>query len=353
MGQHQSRRKHLSIAQPSQRMPSVVVIGGAKGACSIIEGLNRLLVIIKSVVSMSDNGGHTGLCRREHDVHPGGDVRRLLAAHAARNLKRNSGSTLVSQLLEFRFSQPGSHVDNCSLGNFLMLAVESLAGDFQRGINLLEELLCIPIGSVIPVTLTQNNLVGQLADGTVIFGETNLDVPKHDASIAIAKTWLEPAAAANPKAVEAIMGADVVLLGPGDLYTSIVPNGLVAGIPEAIAATSAKVVYISNIMTKHGETNGYKLSDFMRVIGQLFGGLDAIDMVFANDGTPPADQLLRYRDEGQELVEIDPKAYHLGPEIITGNFLCNDDNKLARHDSLSVVELIKEILFPELELMYA
>ena len=226
---------------------TITVIGGGTGSFSILSGLKHHdELAIHSIVTMMDSGGDSGRLRDEFGVLPPGDARRCLIA-------LSEESQLLRDLLDFRFND--APLEDRNLGNLILLALTKRLGSERQAIDAFGRLLKIR-GQVIGVTWKRTHLFAELADGTVIKGEANIDVPKHDASIPITRVFLKPKATANPAAVAAIERSDFIVLAPGDLYTSTVPNLLVGGIPQAIQQSRGRLVYVLNLMTKHGETDG-------------------------------------------------------------------------------------------------
>ncbi len=212
---------------------------------------------LAAVVSVADSGGSTGELRDEFGILPPGDIRRAVLA-------LSEDAETVRKLFEYRF-KGGNRMSGHTIGNLLLTALADITGDFEAGIEELCEMFHVR-GKVIPVTLDDVHLGVTLENGEKIIGETNIDVPKHDANLAISDAFLIGESKINPRAREAIINSDYVIIGPGDLYTSVVPNLLCPGMREALEQTSAKIVYVCNVMTKHGETDGYSVEDFVAVI---------------------------------------------------------------------------------------
>lgn len=241
-----------------QSKTNVTTIGGGTGTFNVLSGLKKHKNLnLAAIVSVADSGGSTGELRDEFGILPPGDIRRAIAA-------LSDDTDVVRKLFEYRFKN-GNRVSGHTVGNLLLTALTDIAGGFEAGIAELCEMFDVR-GKVIPVTLDDVHLGVTLENGEKIVGETNIDVPKHDPNLAIADAFLIGGGKLNPRAREAILYTDYLVIGPGDLYTSIVPNLLCEGMKEAIADSDAKVVYVCNIMTKHGETDGYGVEDFVDVI---------------------------------------------------------------------------------------
>lgn len=308
----------------------VVFIGGGTGGFTVLTGLRKYDYSLSAIVSMADDGGSTGVLREEFGTLPAGDIRRALIALSDSNKK------VLSELFNFRFDEESS-LHGHSMGNLLLTALEKITGDFASAVKEAGEVLNIK-GEVIPVTLQNTRLHAKLLDGEVIKGETNIDIPKHDGTIKIAGIYLEPEVDANPQAIETIQNADFIILGPGDVYTSILPNLAVKGISEAIKSSTATVIYNTNIMTKFGETNGFKASDFVAKMEEYLGP-DVIDIVTVNTERPTGDIVKRYEDEHVEFVEND-MGYD--SRLIAADFL--REGMFLRHDGKKLAATLSDIM---------
>lgn len=272
----------------------VTVLGGGTGSFNVLKGLRAYPQLdLCSIVTMMDSGGDSGRLRDEHGVLPPGDLRRCLVA-------LSEESDLLRELFSFRFNEPP--LDGRSFGNLLFLALARILGSEEESLKATSKMLKIR-GRVLPVTWTHSHLFAELADGTTVEGEANIDVPKHDASVPIERVYLEPPAVANEEAVAAIVGADLIVLAPGDLYTSTIANLLVDGIPQALQACKAQLVYIVNLMTKYGETHRYAASHHVERIGHYGGRIP--DAVLVHSGSVPAELVRRYGAEKAHQVRID------------------------------------------------
>lgn len=287
--------------------PSIVVLGGGTGAYAALTGLKRHTSRLSAIISMADSGGSTGRLRDEFGHLPPGDLRKALVALAP----DDDTTLMLRRLFEYRFNK-GDGLSGHTFGNLLITALTELTGSTDRAIAEASRILNVR-GRVIPVTLDDTHLMAETERGHVIRGETNIDIRADDPDVPIAKVYLEPQAEANPEAVRTIEEADVVVLGPGDLYSSIVPNLLVRGIPEAIRRSGALTVYACNIMTKRGETDGFRASDFIRQILRYLGAPGALDYVILNYHERLDSEVLeRYARDGSVPVSIDlPECYGL------------------------------------------
>lgn len=315
-------------------MKNVVVIGGGTGIFAVLTGLKKYPYNLSAVVSMADDGGSTGVLREEFGTLPPGDIRRALVALSA------SDNKIVSELFNYRFKEKSS-LRGHSLGNLLLTALEKITGSFDQAVEEAVKILNVK-GNVIPVTLESTHLFATLKDGKTIEGETNIDIPKHDGKIPINRVFLKPVVKANPGAVQAIRDADVIIIGPGDLYTSLLPNLIVEGVSAAISASNAKVVYIVNIMTKFGETYQFKASDFFRVIEQTLDH-GVIDYCVINTQKPTGELLERYEKDREEPTIFDKKSFAgKNVKLLSGKFLRR--GKFLRHDPRKLAKALSKII---------
>ena len=289
----------------------------------MLSGLRKYPVELTAVVSMADDGGSTGVLREEFGILPPGDVRRVLVA-------MSHSERLLSDLFNYRFEEGG--LKGHTFGNIMLTALERVTGSFEDAVDEAGRILRVK-GKVFPVTLDNVRLLAELEDGTVVRGETNIDIPRHDGRLRISKIWLEPQAQLNPKVVEAVEGADLVIIGPGDLYTSIVPNLLVSGMKEALKKSRAKKVYVTNLMTKWGETTGFTAADFLVVLEKHLGKR-MLDYVVVNTKRPQSERAQHYEKENAEFVEPGNLPSH--PIPVFGDYLRNrgfvrqDPERLAK-----------------------
>lgn len=308
----------------------VVFIGGGTGGFTVLSGLRDYPYHLSAIVSMADDGGSTGLLREEFGTLPAGDIRRALIALSDSNKK------VLSELFNFRFDEESS-LHGHSMGNLLLTALEKITGDFASAVKEAGEVLNIK-GEVIPVTLTRTRLNATLTDGTTVVGETNIDIPKHDGNKKIKGIFLDPQVDANLEAIEAIGNADAIIIGPGDVYTSVLPNLAVTGIVDALKNSKGKVIYNVNIMTKFGETNGFKALDFVEKMEEYLGK-DVIDFVSVNIERPTGEVIERYEKEQVEFVENNLEG---DKRLVTGDFL--REGMFLRHDPEKLAKKLSEII---------
>ena len=315
---------------PSDLAKRIVVIGGGTGNFTVLTGLKKYPFHISAIVSMSDSGGHSGRLRDELGMLPPGDVRACLVA-----LADDEKAPIVRDLFNYRFisgSQSGA-----SVGNLLLTALTDILGDFNKAVKAAHQLLDIK-GEVLPVTLDPADLLAELEDGTILFGETRIDVAGDAPRSPIKRVWLQPKPKANPEALAVIKKADLVVLGPGDLYTSIMPNLCIPEIVEALEHTSARLVGNVNIMTKHGETDGFFVDDFVRTVESSIGR--PLDFVLYNDKKIPAALAAKYRKEKAIPVRVYKRRSNW-----RGLDLLSVAGGLARHDSEKLAEAIAQIAY--------
>src|SRR3990167_1058978 len=213
-------------------MKKVVVIGGGTGVFTVLSGLKEYEYELSAIVTMADDGGSTGILREEFGILPPGDIRRALVALST------SDNKILSDLFNYRFKE-GAGLRGHNFGNLLLTALERITGSFSSAIAEAGKILSVE-GTVIPVTLEKSRLMAELENGKIIKGEMNIDIPSHDGHLKIKRVWLEPNANLNAEAKRALLEADAIVLGPGDLYTSLMPNLLIKGFREALRASKAK-----------------------------------------------------------------------------------------------------------------
>lgn len=308
----------------TEKKPMVVVIGGGTGAFTALSGLRKYSLELSAVVSMADDGGSTGVLREEFGILPPGDVRRVLVAMA------HSDNRMLSELFNYRFAEGG--LRGHTFGNIMLAALSRVTGSFEDAVYEASRILRVR-GTVIPVTLDNVRLCAKLENGVVIRGETNIDIPKHNGKLRIKKLWLDPEARLNKKARDAILAADMIVIGPGDLYTSIMPNLVVRGMRDAIRKSRAKKVYVVNLMTKWGETNGFSAADFVHSVEDCLG-YGALQYALINSKRPTPERLRHYEKESAEFVvsgNISKKPVAVfGDFLRKRGFVRHDPDKLAK-----------------------
>lgn len=311
----------------------IVVIGGGTGSYTVLSGLKKYPVELSAVISMTDDGGSTGVLREEFGVLPAGDIRRALVALS----QYPNADAFLAKLFTYRFEEGG--IRGHSFGNLMLLALERVTGSFEKAVRMAERLLAVPEGCVIPVTLTNARLCALLENGTMVRGESNIDIPKHNGALRISRAWLAPRARANPRAVRAVLQADLIVIGPGDLYTSIVPNLLVKGVREAIMNSRARKVYVMNLMTKFGETYKFTPQDFLHVLEQYLAP-GVFDTVLVNTKRPSEQLLRRYRKE--KAFYVNAAHAFTNTNVVKAALLRRGD--FIRHDSDKLAHVIMKLI---------
>ncbi|MBD2777441.1 gluconeogenesis factor YvcK family protein [Iningainema tapete] len=310
------------------RGPKIVVIGGGTGLSTLLRGLKTYSANITAIVTVADDGGSSGRLRREFGVLPPGDIRNCLAALA-------DEEKLLTELFQYRF-RVGDGLTGHSFGNLFLTALSEITGDLERAVAASSKVLAIR-GQVLPATLSDVRLWAELADGSHIEGESNITA----AGGTIVKIGCTPAhPSALPAAIKAIKEADYIIMGPGSLYTSVIPNLLVPEIAEAIAATSAPKIYVCNIMTQPGETQGYTVADHIRAIDAACGK-PLFNAVLVHKKSPSAHALIRYAQQKSHPVFIDREAItQLGRRIVVANVMHEDETGYVRHNPQQLARVL-------------
>lgn len=311
----------------------IVVVGGGTGIFAVLSSLKNYFDDVSAIVTMADDGGSTGILREEFGILPPGDVRRVIVALS------HSDNKILSELFNYRFEE-GRGLSGHSFGNLMIAALERITGSFNKAVKEACKIFALK-GRVIPVTLENTRLYAELENGHLIKGESNIDIPKHNGHLKIRRVWSEPAVKINPEAKKEIISADLIIIGPGDLYTSLIPNLLVGGLKETLKQAKAKVLYFINLMTKYGETDGFRASDFLRVL-ESYLGEGVLDYIVVNNKKPAPARLRPYASERARLVENDLKNLGKKPILIAANLL--RPRGLIRHDPEKTASIVKKLL---------
>ena len=311
------------------REKHLVFLGGGTGLSVLLKGVKCYTDQITAIVTVSDDGGSSGILRQELGIVAPGDVRNCLVALA-------ETETLMEQLFQHRFNY-GDTLQGHSLGNLLLAGMTEITGDFASAIKKISQVLAVR-GKVLPSTLNNVHLGAIMTDKSVIYGETAI----RECEQKIEKLFLVPEKCSAVKdAIDSIYEADVVVLGPGSLYSSLIPNLLVEDIREAVTQTAGKRVYVSNIMTEKGETDQYTAADHVRTLNSYLQ-TNCIDYVIVNQAPIDPTRLSRYEMESAQPV--DPCIEELkgmGIEVLAGDLLSH--SPLAWHDSQRLAHLIMSI----------
>jgi uncharacterized cofD-like protein len=349
-----------SSTESKEKELRVVAIGGGTGLSTLLRGLKHYVAtpdrrrgirigrppeadaapslpcpspkcIVKelsAVVTVTDDGGSSGRLREDMQMLPPGDIRNCMVA-------LSEDEHLLSKLFQFRFEH--GDLEGHSFGNLFVAALSHITGDFAQAVQMSSQILATR-GKIFPATNTNVNLAAEMDDGSIVRGETNITASKRS----IVELRLEPSTADPlPETLEAIANADLITLGPGSLYTSLITNLLVRGIPEALAASRAMKVYVCNLMTQANESLGLTASQHIEKIMQHAAGAESpiFDYALINTGVISAERLAQYAREGQRPIEADlERVRALGVEPVTGNFVHEGD--VLRHDYDRVAERV-------------
>jgi uncharacterized cofD-like protein len=315
----------------------VTTIGGGSGQFALLSGLRDLEgIAITAIVSMVDSGGSTGRLRDELGILPPGDVLKCILALSPH------GETSRS-LLQKRF-QKDRRLRGHNAGNMLLTMLSRYTGSFPTGVAALAEILDVK-GSILPVTTDRATLVAELTDGTRIYGERAIDMPRGNQREKIQDVFLVPhhneAIRVYPPVIKAIQSADYIILGPGDLFTSIIPNLIVPDVADALSHTQAKLIYILNIMTKFGETHNFAASDFIYHLESFLGR--TVDGVIYNETRPDAKLRELYARQKSDFVDLDSNDPMWDQRKLFRADLLDSSNDVMRHSSGKLARLLRSI----------
>lgn len=310
------------------RGPKVVAIGGGTGLSMLLKGIKHITNNITAVVTVGDDGGSSGRLREEMGVLPPGDIRNCIAALA-------DDEDLVTKLFQYRFKS-GEGLEGHSFGNLFLTALCAITGDMVRAVKESSNVLSIR-GRVLPSTLDDMKLVAEMQDGRIIHGESNIP----EANGKIKRLFTDPKKCkALDEVLIAIKNADLIILGPGSLYTSVIPNLLIDEISQAVVEASAKKIYVCNIMTQPGETDGYSASDHVKALMQHANSRKVIDAVVVNDFLP-ANLADKYRMAHSYPVKVDYENIRkLGVNVFSKKLIEDSKEGLVRHSSHRVARAI-------------
>lgn len=324
-------------------MKKVTVLGGGTGTFVVLTGLREKLLDLGVIVTMMDSGGSTGRLRDQLGVLPPGDLRQCLVA-------LSDAPELWRKLFLYRFEQ--GDLKGHNFGNLFLSALEKVAGDYSQVLETAEYVLKTK-GKVIPVTMEKTHLCAEYENGKLLKGEGQID-ENHTETSRIKRAFLEPSVAVNKAALDRILESDLVVIGPGDLYTSIIPILLFPEMRKALMNTKARIVFVMNLMTKAGQTANYTAEDHVTDLEKYLGRKP--DHIIINNGAIPADILQWYIDHHEK-----PVANDLRPPQFNGSVIAEDvvDNvsimknradvltrSILRHDSHKLAALIETLLKP-------
>lgn len=320
----------------------IVVIGGGTGTFSALRGLKKYPVDLTAIVTMMDSGGSSGRLRDDLGVLPPGDIRQCLVA-------LSSSSTIMRNLFNYRFGR--GDLAGHTFGNIFLSTLEKTTGDFKKALSEAGKILRIN-GKVVPVTFKKCNLCVKLADGKTIIGEKHIDITEGQKKRAkISKAFLRPKTIANEDAIREIKQASYILIGPGDLYTSIIPNLLVDGVTEAIKQSKAKKIFVMNLMTKCGQTTKYKASDHVYDLKQYLGK-GVLDLVLINKKKPAEQTLKWYKRYFEEVVfdDLKEERFKIVRKNLIKDVLIEKDKadkyrrSIIRHDPQKLAKAIIDLI---------
>lgn len=328
-----------------KQLKRVVCIGGGTGTFVGLRGLKQYPLSLSAIVTMSDSGGSNRRIRDEFGLLPTSDIRQCLVALS----DENGGIGLLRKLFMYRFEK-GQGIAGMTFGNLFMAALTDIVGSQEEAIRQTGKVLRIK-GAVIPVTLSETNLFATYEDGHIVTEEHLIDEPVHDGTLQIVDAYLKPEAIPNQGALAAIASADMIVLGPGDLYTSLLPNLLVSEIPEALKKTKATIVYVMNLMTKYGQTYNFTAADHMHTLEKIVGKV--IDVVLVNTRalSPKALSMYAKYKEVPVMDDLPPDAYYrvVKTPLVSNTLYAKSSSdalirSLIRHDSDKLARALFNIM---------
>ena len=320
--------------------PRIVVIGGGTGLPVLLRGLKQYPVDITAIVTVADDGGSSGRLRDDLHIPPPGDIRNVLAS-------LSDVEPLVEEMFQHRF-KTSNELSGHSLGNLILAAMTSITGNFVHAIQEMSKILNVR-GKVLPAANQSVILHAEMEDGAIVSGESKIPYSgkKIKRVYLTSKSMIRPL----PESIQAIRQADLIIIGPGSLYTSILPNLLVPRLGDEVCRSHAKKVYICNLMTQAGETHGYTASDHVKAIYDHMS-CDFINTILVNNEEIPRHIQLRYNEELAEPVLYDlPQLFKLGLEVVHAD-IAYQENGALRHDPKKVAEILYNLLVDETKKRY-
>ncbi len=309
---------------------NITVIGGGTGSSTVLEGLKtKRDLSLNVIVGMMDDGGSNAVVRDEFGFLPLSDLRKSIIA-----LSNENEEQILRNLFTYRFSQ-GDGLKGHTLGNLLMIAMTEITGSEIEAIEMFKYLFSVS-GNIFPVTLDKVRLIAEYTNGEKLVGEHLIDEPEKDRKIS--KCYFDGKAKAYEGAVRAILSSDYIIVGPGDLYTTTLPNLMVEGIPQALQKSKAKLIFISNLMSKIGQTRGLTLEDMLKILEDSIGR--RFDYVLINNGRIPQKAYQRYIEKGEHLFKEDLRGKDrvvIREDLVANSLLQREkgdtlDRSLVRHD---------------------
>jgi len=320
------------------RDPNIVIIGGGTGLSYVLKGVKKYPLNITAIITVGDDGGSSGDIRNSIHVVPPGDIRKVM-------ISMSEAEPLMNTLLTHRFSEDCLFA-NHTVGNILLTALFQITGDYVLAIQQLSKVLNVK-GTILPVAQKPVTLCALMDDDTVVYGESSITSAKKS----IKKLFLEEDdIRVTPDVIKAIKEADMIVFGPGSLYTSIIPNLLVPGVKETIIESNAKKVYICNVMTEPGETDDFTVSKHVKIL-ENYLGKDTVDIIIANDDHSIDEAVLnRYIQKDSEFVFIDyDEIVKLNKELITDKFVYINEKNHIRHKSNKIAAYLLMLLIETIE----
>ncbi|WP_456400962.1 gluconeogenesis factor YvcK family protein [Persephonella sp.] len=316
----------------------VVAIGGGTGLSSLLRGIKHLvpetITDLSAIVTVADNGGSSGRLREEMQIPAPGDIRNCIVALA-------EDEDILTQVFQYRFSN-GNGLRGHSFGNLFLSVLTKITGDFLDAVEITSNILKIK-GEIIPSTDKLVDIVAEFSDGNIIKGETQITEYGKQLKGKIVKIWMEPSDVEAPeKAVEKIRDADFLIFGPGSLYTSIIPNLLVKDIRDAVLDSNSYKIYICNVMTQYGETDGFNASDHIKVLHKTVG-TDFIDAAIINTTMPPNELIKKYLKENSQPVTADaPEITKMGVTVYPKDLI--EAENYVRHNPEKLTAALLEVM---------
>ncbi len=313
------------------KQPHIVVVGGGTGMPVLLRGLKQLPILLSAIVTVADDGGSSGRLRNEMAIPAPGDIRNVIAA-------MSEVEPMLVDLFQHRFDK-GNGLSGHTLGNLLLAAMASITGDFYKGIKEISRVLNVK-GRIYPIANQNLILNAEMEDGSVVSGESKIPLSnKKIKRVFLSPQQIEPL----PEAIEAISKADLVVISPGSLFTSILPNLIIPKIGEALREAKGKVVYVCNVMTQYGETQGFSASDHVKAIENHIGE-NCIDAIVVHNA--PIKQMVRkrYEAENAEPVHYDiTRLLEMGLKVIEGDII-DHSRQTLRHDKDKIAKLLYSII---------
>ncbi len=313
----------------------IAAIGGGTGLSTLLRGLKNYSENLTAIVTVADDGGGSGKIREDFGILPPGDIRNCILALA-------NAEPVMQQVLQYRFKE--GYLKGQSFGNLLIAAMTDLCGGFLLGVKQISNVLAVT-GKVLPVSLDNISLCARLKNGTIVEGESRIPKVQQEENSPIDEVFIKPTdAKALPEAIDAINNAQCIVMGPGSLYTSILPNLMLEEIRNTVLNSKALKIYIANVMTQPGETTGYTLKDHVDALVRHGGGAKLIDAVIVNNRVPPESLLDRYLGENSVPVLYSRDSENIGYAVFEDDLLDYSSGYIRHNPSklaAKVVELIE------------